>query len=171
MAFDLQHGVFLGREFLDNFLSPAQDRQAGRQAAPIAADQYPALVAIETPALPSPRNQSPPSRGAEGLCSRLLCGDSAFPRRRRKADRMHFSLNCLLDNGLGMNTRKTNVKTEGDSWDLISFVAVTIYLGKRLWACGWLSEKLLSLWCMHACMPVCLEVGQTFQTLPYNLLA
>lgn len=65
-----------------------------------------------------------------------------------------FALNCLLGNGLGMKTLKTDIKMEGDSSDLISLVAVIIYPGERLWAYGWLSETLG----LHVCVCVCVCV-------------
>lgn len=136
LAFDCRHGIFPERLFPNSCVSLAQDDGQGVSAAAAVADQCPAWWP------PSPRLCHVPgvpalqSCGAEGLCSRLPRGAPAVPQRRRNPEDTQFAHRCLLSNGLGKKTQKTNVKTEGDSWDLISLVAVTIYPGKNLRTCG-----------------------------------
>lgn len=79
LVLDLQGGIFSREEFLENFLSPAQNRQAGRQVT-LQQPIKPGTSAIETPVLPSPWVRVCPSHRAKSLCSRLLCGDSAILR-------------------------------------------------------------------------------------------
>lgn len=74
---------------------------------------------------------------------------------RRGGERM--LMRCIVPVTAFWKSWKTNVKTESDSWALISLVAVTIYSGKRQLAWSWLSEELKQhvCECAHECMCAC----------------